>query len=100
MRWKFIIYAEKYNHEEENVFPHFDMPAKGQIRHEQPPAGALGALDGEALCRGVLPQLIGGLLQTGKAQGFLQLCQLRRAVDVDEVVLIPEPVDMHGVSSL
>ena len=76
------------------------MLTKSQIRHKKPSAGALRSLDGEALRCGMLPQLIGRLLQTGEVQRFLQLRQLRRTVDVNEIVLILEPVDTHGMSLL
>ena len=75
------------------------MLAESQIGHEQPPAGALGAFDGKALRRGVLPQLVGGFLQTGEVQRPLQLLQLRRAVDIDQVIFVLEPVDTHGDTS-
>ena len=52
-----------FAHEEENVLPHLDMLPEGQIRHEQTAAGAAMPLDGEALRCGMLPQLVGGLLQ-------------------------------------
>ena len=87
-------------HEKEDVFAHLDVLAEGQIRHEQPPAGAFGALDGVALRRGMLPQGVGGLLKTGEAQRFLQLGQLCGAVDVDEIVFVLEPVDAHGIDLL
>ena len=76
------------------------MLAEGQVGHEQPPAGALGALDGKALRRGMLPQLVGRLLQAGEVQRPLQLRQLRRAVDIYEVIFVLEPVDAHDTSSL
>ena len=87
-------------HEKEDILPHLDMLAEGQIRHEQPPAGALGPLDGKALRRGMLPQLVGRLLQAGEVQRFLQLRQLGRAVDVDKIVLVLEPVDTNGMCLL
>ena len=37
------------SHEKEDVFAHFDVLAKGQVRNEQPSAGALGPLDGKAV---------------------------------------------------
>ena len=95
MRWKFIIYAKKYYHEEENVLPHLDMLPEGQIRHEQTAAGAAMPLDGEALRCGMLPQLVGGLLQPRKTQRPLQLRQLRGPIDVHQIVFILEPVDTH-----
>ncbi len=73
------------------------MFTEGQIRHEKPSAGALRPLDGEALCRGMLPQLVGRLLQAGEAQRFLQLRQLCRAIDVNQVILVLEPVDAQGM---
>ena len=87
-------------HIEEDVFAHLDVLAEGQIRHKQPPAGALGPLDGKALRCGVLPQLVGRFLQSGEVQRPFQLCQLCRAVDLDQVIFVLEPVDTHGTSSL
>ena len=84
-------------HVEEDVLAHLDVLAEGQVGYEQPPAGALGALDGKALRRGVLPQLVGGLLQAGEVQRALQLRQLRFAVDVDQVIFVLEPVDAQWV---
>jgi hypothetical protein len=69
---------------------------EGQIRHEQTAAGALRPLDGEALRCGVPPQLVGGVRQTGEVQRPFQLCQLCLAVDIDQVIFVLEPVDMHG----
>ena len=87
-------------HVEEDVFAHLDVLAEGQIRHEEPSAGTLGPLDGKALRRGVLPQLVGRFLQSGEVQRPLQLRQLRRAVDIYEVIFVLEPVDTHDTSSL
>ena len=84
-----------FPHEEENVLPHLDMLPEGQIRHEQTAAGAAMPLDGEALRCGMLPQLVGGLLQPRKVQRPLQLRQLRGPIDVHQIVLILEPVDTH-----
>ena len=71
------------------------MLPEGQIRHEQTAAGAAMPLDGEALRCGMLPQLVGGLLQPRKAQRPLQLRQLRGPIDVHQIVFILEPVDTH-----
>ena len=87
-------------HIEEDVFAHLDVLAEGQIGHEQPSAGALGPLDGKALRCGVLPQLVGRFLQSGEVQRPFQLCQLCRAVDIDQVIFVLEPVDTHDTSSL
>ena len=87
-------------HIEEDVFAHLDVLAEGQIGHEQPSAGALGPLDGKALRCGVLPQLVGGVRQTGKVQRPFQLCQLCLSVDIDQVIFVLEPVDTHDTSSL
>ena len=73
------------------------MLTKGQIRHKQPSAGAPGPLDGKALRRGMLPQLVGRLLQAGKMQRLFQLRQLGGAVDVYQVIFVLEPVDAHCV---
>ena len=75
------------------------MLAEGQIRHKQPPAGALGPLDGVALRVGIVPQGLRRLLQAREAQGLFQLGQLGLAVDIDQVVLVPEPIDEHMSSS-
>ena len=80
-------------HVEKHVLAHFNVLAEGQIRHKQAAAGALGPLDGVALGVGVVPQGLCRLLKAGKAQGFLQLGQLGLAVDIDQVILVPEPVD-------
>ena len=82
-------------HVEKHVLAHFNVLAEGQIRHEQAAAGALGPLDGVALGVGVVPQGLCRLLKARKAQGFLQLGQLGLAVDIDQVILVPEPVDEH-----
>ena len=73
------------------------MLTKGQIRHKQPSAGAPGPLDGKALRRGMLPQLVGRLLQAGKMQRLFQLRQLGGAVDVYQVIFVLEPVDAQCV---
>ena len=86
-------------HVEEDIFAHLDMLAEGQIRHEQPPAGALRAFDGKALRRGVLPQLVGGFLQAAEMQRPLQLRQLRFAVDIYKMIFVLEPVDTHDYTA-
>ena len=88
------------SHIEENVFAHLDVFTEGQIRHEQPAAGALRPLDGEALRCGMLPQLVGGLRQTGKVQRPFQLRQLCFAVDIDQVILSLNQLICMVVSSL
>ena len=88
------------SHIEEDVFAHLDVLTEGQIRHEQTATGALRSLDGEALRCGMLPQLVGGVRQTGKVQRPFQLCQLCRAVDIDQGIFVLEPVDTHDTSSL
>ena len=88
------------SHIEEDVFAHLDVFTEGQIRHEQTAAGALRPLDGEALRCGMLPQLVGGVRQTGKVQRPFQLCQLCFAVDIDQVIFVLELVDTHDTSSL
>ena len=84
------------SHIEEDVFAHLDVLTEGQIRHEQTATGALRSLDGEALRCGMLPQLVGGVRQTGEVQRPFQLCQLCLSVDLDQVIFVLEPVDMHG----
>lgn len=85
-----------FTHIEEDILPHLDVLAEGQVRHEQASAGALGPLDGQPLRGGVAAQGVGGLLQAGEVQGALQVGQLGGAVDVDQMVLVLEPMDLHG----
>jgi hypothetical protein len=79
-------------HVEEDVFAHLDVLPKGQVGHKQPPAGALRTFNGEALRRGMLPQLVGSLLQAGEMQRPFQFRQLCFTIDIYKMIFVLEPL--------